>query len=124
MNAGSTRISAGWATKVGVLAILVVYPSSAVADRARSGTTMANEAAAVESNVRGVNTYHLFTPPASRPAWEARAARLREQILFSAGLWPMPEKGPLEPRVTGRLEGADYVIENVALRTLPGFYLC
>jgi hypothetical protein len=85
---------------------------------------MANETAGTESTARDLNTYHLFTPPASRAAWEARAARLREQILFSAGLWPIPEKSPLKPRVTGRIEGPDYVIENVALRTLPGFYLC
>jgi Acetyl xylan esterase (AXE1) len=85
---------------------------------------MAHEAAGAEGKARGVNSYHLFTPPASRPAWEARAAQLREQILFSAGLWPMPAKGPLEPRVTGQVEGPDYVIENVALRTMPGLYLC
>jgi Acetyl xylan esterase (AXE1) len=85
---------------------------------------MTHPAIVSESKPRDVNTHHLFTPPASRAAWEARAARLREQILFSAGLWPMPQKISLHPRVTGRVEGPDYVIENVALRTLPGFYLC
>jgi hypothetical protein len=77
-----------------------------------------------ESEPRTLNTRHLFAPPPSREAWEARARRLREQILFSAGLWPMPKKIALAPRVTGRVEGADYTVENVALRTLPGFYLC
>jgi hypothetical protein len=76
------------------------------------------------SQWRDLNTPHLFTPPASRQAWEARKAELRQQILFSAGLWPMPEKGKLSPRVTGRVEGPDYTIENVALETWPGFYLC
>lgn len=76
-----------------------------------------------ESPPRDLNTYHLFTPPTSLKAWEQRARELREQILFSAGLWPMPEKTPLAPRITGRVEGPDYIIENVALRTLPGFYL-
>jgi len=73
---------------------------------------------------RDLNTHHLFTPPADRKHWEARVRELRAQILCSAGLWPMPKKTPLKPRVTGRIEGPDYTIENVALETLPGFYLC
>jgi dienelactone hydrolase len=77
-----------------------------------------------ETTRRDVNTPHQFAPPATREAWEARVRRLREQILCATGLWPMPEKGALEPKVTGRIEGPDYTIENVALRTLPGFYLC
>lgn len=73
---------------------------------------------------RDLNTHHCFAPPDSREAWEARAKELRAQILFSAGLDPLPEKTPLNPRVTGRLEGPDYTIENVAIETYPGFFLC
>ena len=73
---------------------------------------------------RTLDTPHLFSPPASRVQWEARAAALRRQILFSAGLWPMPEKTPLRPRVTGRLEGPDFIVENVAIEAYPGFFLC
>lgn len=73
--------------------------------------------------VRDLNTHHLFSPPATRESWEARKKALREQILFSAGLWPMPAKTPLHPRVTGRIDGPDYTIENVAIETLPGFYM-
>src|SRR2546423_1855293 len=72
---------------------------------------------------RDLDTHHLFTPPSSRGAWEARKGELRRQILFSAGLWPMPRKTPLHPQVTGRIEGPDYIIENVAIETTPGFYL-
>ncbi len=73
---------------------------------------------------RDLNTRHLFQPPADRKTWEARRAELRRRILFSAGLWPMPEKTPLNPRITGRTIGPDYVIENVYIETVPGFYLC
>lgn len=72
---------------------------------------------------RDRDTYHRFTPPRDRAAWERRATPLRRQILFSAGLWPMPPRAPLRPRVTGRTEGADFTIENVALETLPGLFL-
>jgi dienelactone hydrolase len=73
---------------------------------------------------RDLDTHHLFTAPASRKAWEARKKVLRQQILFSAGLWPMPMKTELHPRVTGHIDGQDYTIDNVAIETLPGFYLC
>jgi hypothetical protein len=73
---------------------------------------------------RNLDTHHLFTPPVTKSAWEARKQELRRQILFSAGLWPMPEKTPLNPLVTGKVEGSDYTIENVAIETRPGFYLC
>jgi len=56
-------------------------------------------------------------------AWEARAAWLREHIAVVMGLWPTPAKPPLNPRVLGRLEYDDYVIENVAFESWPGF-LC
>lgn len=73
---------------------------------------------------RDLNTPHLFTPPTSREVWETRAAHLKQQILFSAGLWPMLPRTPLNPRVTGRTELVDCVIENVAIETRPGFFLC
>ena len=56
-------------------------------------------------------------------AWEARKAQLRESILFNSGLLPMPAKTPLNPIVAGRLERDDYVIERIAIETLPGYWL-
>ena len=73
---------------------------------------------------RDLNTHHLFTAPATRAAWEARAKEIRERILFSCGLWPLPKKTPLRPKVTSTVELADITIENVALETFPGFWLC
>src|SRR5205085_10900427 len=80
--------------------------------------------AADESKPRDLDTHHTFTPPSNRKAWEDRAGEIRRQILVSAGLLPMPAKTPMHPRVTGRIEAEDYTIENVALETRPGFFLC
>jgi len=55
--------------------------------------------------------------------WEAHKKKLREQILFAAGLVPMPEKNPLHPVIFGRLERQGYSIEKVYIETLPGYYL-
>ena len=39
--------------------------------------------------------------------WRKRAAELREQVLASAGLLPVPEKCPLNARVFGRIDRGD-----------------
>ena len=70
---------------------------------------------------RGTNTVYSFPQCLSRESWEARAEHLRRRTLVSAGLWPMPEKTPLHPRVTARMEHGDYVIENVYFESMPGF---
>lgn len=73
---------------------------------------------------RNLDTHHIFTPPTSREAWEERAKAIRQRILVANGLWPMPKKTPLKPKVTSTVELADITIENVALETIPGFWLC
>ena len=55
--------------------------------------------------------------------WKERAAVLREEILFSSGLLPLPEKTPLNAQVFGKVEHEDYTIEKVILETYPGFFL-
>ena len=62
---------------------------------------------------------------ADKAAWEKRADALRNQILVSNGLWPMPEKQALKPVfMTGKdmlkfLEEDD--AQNKALMTEAGF---
>lgn len=73
--------------------------------------------------VRTLDTYHLFTPPDSRSAWERRAACLRDQIRFSAGLLPTPARTPVNPLVTGEVRLPECVIRKVAIQPLPGYYL-
>lgn len=72
---------------------------------------------------RTLNTPRSFSAPENRQAWTNRARELRERVLVSCGLWPMPEKTPLNPRITGRIEREGYTIEKVALETSPGFFL-
>ena len=55
--------------------------------------------------------------------WKARAAALREEILFSSGLMPLPEKTPLNAQVFDKIEHEDYSIEKVILEAYPGFFL-
>ncbi len=89
-----------------------------------TGIATGSESSMSTTPPRDLDTHHLFTPPASKEAWEARRQEIRRRILVSAGLWPMPPKTPLHPVVTGKFDEPDYTIENVALETRPGFYLC
>ena len=72
---------------------------------------------------------HVSTPWALRryqslEEWEARAGHIRRHILLCAGLWPLPEKTPLKPRIFGRIEREGYAVEKVFFESLPGFFVC
>jgi hypothetical protein len=64
-----------------------------------------------------------YSPPRVTDAveWKKRAAYLREHILTSAGLLPMPDRGPLAPEVFGKVTKNDYTVEKVYFQSLPGF---
>ena len=66
-----------------------------------------------------------FDPPhfATAEAWSARAAYLREHVLASAGLLPLPEKTPLRPSVFGEVRRSDYTVSKVYFESLPGFFV-
>ncbi|MFT3879027.1 MAG: acetylxylan esterase [Gemmatales bacterium] len=74
--------------------------------------------------------YHLDRPYAftgdfaSKEAWEKRAGQLRTQLLVSLGLFPMPEKTPLNAVVHGKIDKGDYTIEKVYFASMPGHYVC
>jgi dienelactone hydrolase len=74
-----------------------------------------------------------FTPPATLDAWKERAAEVRQRILVSQGLWPMPEPRPLNPSVHGTIhkgpeakgnEGTGgYTVSNVSFESAPGLFV-
>ena len=70
---------------------------------------------------RAGDDVRTFPSYPTRASWESRAEHLRKRILVSAGLWPMPERRPLAPQVTGRIEHDEYTIENLYFESLPGF---
>jgi hypothetical protein len=64
-----------------------------------------------------------FAPPRFTAAdeWTRRAAYLREHILASAGLLPMPERTPLHANVFGEVKHPDYTVSKAYFEALPGF---
>ncbi|MBP3959779.1 acetylxylan esterase [Gemmata sp. G18] len=71
-----------------------------------------------------LNDYFPFVVPKSKEAWEARRKQLREQLLVATGLWPLPEKTPLNATVHGKIDKGDYTIEKVYFASTPGHYVC
>ncbi|GMU23669.1 MAG: hypothetical protein AMXMBFR13_37470 [Phycisphaerae bacterium] len=55
--------------------------------------------------------------------WRERRAWLRDQVRVAAGLWPEPERTPLNAKIFGRIEGDGYTIEKVYFESYPGFYV-
>src|SRR5688572_11708354 len=83
----------------------------------------AGNASAQRKPYRGVND--TYAPPqfSSRTAWSIRAAHIRELVLASAGLLPMPERTPLGATVFGDLTRPDYIVSKVYFESLPGFFV-
>jgi dienelactone hydrolase len=70
---------------------------------------------------------HLDQLLASYPAlkdWEARKTELRSCFFEQIGLSPFPRKTPLNPIYTPVRKFDGYTVQNVAIETLPGVYLC
>src|SRR5215204_1391286 len=66
-----------------------------------------------------------FDPPrvTSLSVWNSRAAYLREHILASAGLLPMPRREPLKPVVSGEIRRDDYIVSKVRFESAPDFFV-
>lgn len=80
-------------------------------------------AAKSPSDFRDLNTPRDFPKITTEGQWRERAREIREQILVSSGLWPMPEKTPLHAVIFGKIVRDGYSIEKVYFQTYPGFYV-
>jgi hypothetical protein len=58
---------------------------------------------------------------ATAEEWAKRRLYLREHILASAGLLPMPVRTPLHPVVFGEVKHDGYTVSKVFFESLPGF---
>ena len=56
--------------------------------------------------------------------WESRKAELRKCFLEQLRLSPFPDKTPLNPYITSLRKYDGYTVENIAIETIPGVYLC
>ena len=55
--------------------------------------------------------------------WTSVRDRYKREYLYMMGLWPMPEKTPLQGTVTGMLEGDGFVVDMLHYQSRPGLYV-
>lgn len=67
--------------------------------------------------------YFPFEVPESPDQWEQRRNDLKRRVLVATGLWPMPEKTPLNPVIHGRVERDDFTVDKVYFESYPGHYV-
>jgi hypothetical protein len=107
-----------------VAAMLLVSSFTPLASEQKSE----GEMKASLEDVRASEEFTLDTPrsfvrPGSKEEWLGRAAFVRDHILVSCGLWPMPKKEPLNPQIFGRIERDGYSVEKVFFESYPGFFV-
>ncbi len=59
----------------------------------------------------------------SKADWEAKRPELKREFFDMLGLWPLPERTPLDAKVTGKLQRDGYRVENVHFQSKPGLYV-
>lgn len=72
---------------------------------------------------RNLNSYFPLEVPPSAQAWLSRKQKLKDHLLTSLGLNPLPEKTDLNAKVFGRQDLGEYTVEKVYFESMPGFYV-
>ncbi len=85
-----------------VVGISVCVVASGQAPRVLEPDTLPNDTRLGE--LKTLNDHFPFVVPDNAGAWYARADALRRRVLVANGLWPMPEKTPLNAVIHGKIE--------------------
>jgi hypothetical protein len=77
------------------------------------------------TTVRTLNDKDFFLrPPGTLGAWQVRRQLVREQILVSTGLWPLPaSRDKIKPTIHGRIDRDGYSVEKVYFASMSGHYV-
>jgi len=60
---------------------------------------------------------------ASLETWQQRREAYQREYFHMLGLWPLPEKTPLEATVTGTLQGDGFVVDMLHYQSRPRLYV-
>jgi len=72
---------------------------------------------------KDLNAYFPFVVPETLADWKNRARALRQRVLVSTGLWPMPQRTPLKPVIYGKVTRPGFTVEKVYFESLPGYFV-
>jgi dienelactone hydrolase len=103
--------------------VLVLCFARLRAEPVRAYTSGEKPADARLQKLKDLNGYFPFAPPSTMKAWQERAKQVRQRILVSQGLWPMPTRAPMNAVIHGRIDRGEYSIEKVYFESSPGLYV-
>ena len=72
---------------------------------------------------KDLNGYFPFHVPVNKQAWEQRAEELRRRVLVATGLWPLPERTPLNPVIHGKVQREGFTVEKVYFESIPNHFV-
>ena len=89
------------------------------------------------SPLKDLNGFFPLAVPETKEQWEERAESLRQQILVATGLWPLPERTPLNPVIHGkvtrpgidedrngvRIQRIGFTVERVYFESMPNHFV-
>jgi dienelactone hydrolase len=104
----------------------VLLPLDMVFEKTGEGTYQVSKFSYYERPVEE-GRKHLEQLLAAYPTvqqWESRKTELRKCFLEQLKLNPFPGKTPLNPIKTPARKYDGYTVENIAIETIPGVYLC
>lgn len=70
-----------------------------------------------------LNGHFPFQVPGSLEDWETRSESLKRRILVAGGLWPLPERTPLNAVLHGKTERDGFTVEKVYFESVPGNFV-
>ena len=72
---------------------------------------------------KDLNGFFPFNPPKTLDDWKARSDELKTRVLVANGIWPMPERTPLNPVIHGKVERDGFTVEKVYFESFPGHFV-
>ena len=73
--------------------------------------------------LKDLNGYFPMQTVENEKEWAKRRSYVQRKILVSLGLWPLPDKTPLNAVIHSRKEMDGYTIEKVYFESMPGYFL-
>jgi len=103
--------------------LIIISIASCTTCRAQKGTVLRQDQYYTEEQGQE-ELARLESMYSDSSAWEERRQLLKKSILEGMGLSPLPERTPLNARITSERTRDDYTVSNVCFESIPGFYVC
>ncbi|MFT5525791.1 MAG: dienelactone hydrolase [Pirellulaceae bacterium] len=104
-----------------VLSLLPLQIATAIEPRVYDGDAKPNDSRLAPP--KDLNGYFPFVVPAGKEKWKQRQAELRQQVLVATGLWPLPERTPMNPVIRPAAKREGFTVEKVYFESYPGHFV-